>query len=371
MKKVGMLTYHNTFNAGASLQTYAVQEMIKRKFADVEVINYTPLTGFLKEYRARIVTRKPFSGIKSILDKKGWVKEYLKLSEKSLISNDYAKASTMLEGYEALFVGSDTVFEIRPKGKAFAPVQPNIYYLPEHVNAKKYSIAASADKSDFSLLDSNQLSAMRKSLQSMEKVSVRDRFTQDFVRSISDVEADLVFDPTFSIDFPKTGIDKTLEDFSRFAVLNVSNRNLGRIVAADMKKRGLLVVSPIRSDFSDVNLIGKLNPMEWAELYRFAEFAVTDRFHGTIFSFKHGCPVLSVDDAVEYRDQVSKKSDMLTRLGLDIVLVGYDEVQGMTDVKASKRIDRLLGDWDKEFVAEKIAVARTRNNEFMDGLNIE
>lgn len=369
MKKTGLLTYHNTFNAGASLQTYAAQEMIKEKLKKVEIVNYTPLNGFVKEYKTRIITRKPFSGLKSILEKKRWVEKYLNLSNASLISNDFEKATSLLRDYDVLFVGSDTVFEVRPKGKAFAPVQPNIYYFPEEVKAKKFSIAASADKSDFSLLNAEQISYMRKSLETMEKVSVRDEFTQDFVSSISDVKAELIFDPTFSIAFPETLVSEKVKKIGRFAVLNVANRNLGEMAAMELKKRGLVIVSPNRSNYADINLMGKLDPMEWAELYKYAELTITDRFHGTIFSLKHSCPVLSVDDAVEYKTQVSKKNDMLSRLGLESLLLGYEEVQKLNAENLSKRIDVLLSEWDGDNIMKKIIEAKQVNDNFMDGLS--
>ena len=38
--KIGILTFHSALNYGAILQTYALQQSIKKSGADVEIINY-------------------------------------------------------------------------------------------------------------------------------------------------------------------------------------------------------------------------------------------------------------------------------------------------------------------------------------------
>ena len=126
--KIGILTYHDTFNAGAFLQTYATFKHLSNLGYDVEVIDYCPMSGYIKERKTKIKTKQPFLGLKSLLTKRPFLKRYLKLSKKRIVSDDFVKSTAILHGYDAILVGADTVFEVKHKNVALAPQIPNIYY---------------------------------------------------------------------------------------------------------------------------------------------------------------------------------------------------------------------------------------------------
>lgn len=364
--KIGILTYHDTFNAGAFLQAYATYKYLSELGLDVEVIDYVPKTGFIKEYKTKIITKQPFKGIKSILSQRKFLHDNLKLSSRRIISDDFKKSLAILKGYDLIVVGSDTVFEIRPRNKAFSAQIPNIYYLPQSLKCKKVSFAASADKSDFSLLDQKQSEYIRNSLNDFDHISVRDQFTNEFVKKLSNKKSDLVFDPTFLIDFPSTNIHEITKNLGDFAILNVANKEFGRIIRDEFHKRGWKVVCPTKCYLSDMNLNGVINPLQWAELYTQSKFTVTDRFHGTIFSLKGGCPVLSVDDAIEYKNQISKKEDMLKRLSLSSLLIKYDNVNNINSNRASILIDKTINSWDFEEIKSKLEMAKKTSQQFLN-----
>ncbi|MCF7497151.1 polysaccharide pyruvyl transferase family protein [Vibrio sp. L5-1] len=355
--KIGILTYHDTFNAGAFLQTFATYEYLKKTGLDVEVIDYVPKTGFIKEYKTKVITKQPLRGIRAILSQRKFLKNNLKLSSKRVISDSFDTSKKQLAGFDMLVVGSDTVFEVRPREKAFAPEIPNVYYLPADLECKKVSFAASADKSDFNLLNASQSKYLKDSLQNFSHLSVRDKFTQDSISKIASVSSDLVFDPTFLIEFPSTGVKQKLTEIGKFAILNVANKKFGKIVANEYMRRGWKVVCPTKCGLADVNLNGLINPLEWAELYKFAQFTVTDRFHGTIFSLKANCPVLSIDDAIEYVNQTSKKEDMLARLDLISLLVDYKTVNEISQNDVGKLIENTMKDWDYSKIINSLEMA--------------
>ncbi|TMP02597.1 hypothetical protein CWC11_17470 [Pseudoalteromonas sp. S3178] len=362
--KIGILTYHDTFNAGAFLQTYATYIYLKEQGFNVEVIDYVPRKGFIKEYKTKIITKQPIRGLKAILKQRSFIKENLALSDERVVSDKLHIAKKLLKPYDMVVVGSDTVFEVRPRAKAFAPELPNLFYLPKCYKGKKVSFAASADKSDFTLLDTKQKEYVINSIKNFDFLSVRDTFTQQSLNSLTGEKAELVFDPTFLINFPDTNVGNKLNLSKNFAILNVANKKFGALIAKEFKRRGWQVVCPTKCELADVNLNGLINPLEWADLYKYSKFTVTDRFHGTIFSLKAGCPVLSIDDASEYKTQKSKKEDMLDRLQLSSLLVNYHSVHTSTESDIKLLIDDTFNDWPNLEVEKSLMLASEKSKVF-------
>ncbi|PTO96238.1 hypothetical protein CWO08_08270 [Vibrio sp. 10N.286.48.B8] len=363
--KIGILTYHDTFNAGAFLQTYATYKYLLDQGYEVEVIDYCPMSGFIKERKTKIKTKQPLLGLKSLLTKRSFLNKHLALSKQRVISNDFDKSKGILEGYDAVLVGADTVFEVKQQSVAFAPQIPNIYYFPESLKCRKVAFAASADASDFSLLNPSQKDYITSSLNDFHALSIRDTFTLSELESIAPNDFKLVFDPTFMIDFPSTGIDKKLNIEGDFAVLNIPNQQLSKLFSDVFRSRGWKVVSPTRNKYADINLNGRVNPFEWAELYKYAKFTATDRFHGTIFSLKGGCPVVSVDSLSLYENQLSKKADMLQRMNLEHLLLDFKKASNTSTVELNIIIDQIIDNWDYEEISTQLNYAGTISKDFL------
>jgi polysaccharide pyruvyl transferase WcaK-like protein len=363
--KIGILTYHDTFNAGAFLQTYATYKFLLDQGYDVEVIDYCPMSGYIKERKTRIKTKYPLVGLKSLLTKRPFLKKHLALSKARVVSDDFDKSKTILDGYDAVIVGADTVFEVKHKNTAFAPQIPNIYYLPDTLQCRKIAFAASADASDFGLLDQSQRDYIERSMSGFHSISIRDTFTRNELHDISNCESTLIFDPTFMIDFPKTDIARKLDIAEDFAVLNVPNPQLSKLFSDVFKARGWKVVSPTRNKYADINLNGKVNPFEWAELYKYAKFTATDRFHGTIFSLKGDCPVVSVDSLSLYKNQLSKKADMLQRMHLDHLLLDFDKASDTSCEELNTIIDNIIEQWDSEAIKRQLNFASKVSSQFL------
>ncbi len=363
--KIGILTYHDTFNAGAFLQTYATYKYLLDAGYDVEVIDYCPMSGFIKERKTKIKTKQPFLGLKSLLTKRSFLKRNLRLSKKRIISDDFCKSKGILENYDAVLVGADTVFEVKHKNVAFAPQIPNIYYFPDTLRCRKIAFAASADASDFGLLDGTQKDYITKSLNDFHALSIRDTFTLSELDSIAPNDYKLVFDPTFMIDFPETNIMNKLCIEGDFAVLNIPNQHLSKLFSDVFREKGWKVVSPTINKYADVNLNGRINPFEWAEIYKHAKFTATDRFHGTIFSLKNDCPVVSVDSLSLYENQLSKKADMLQRLKLEHLLLDFNKAANTSTRELNTIIDQIIDNWDSKEISKQLNYAGTVSKEFL------
>lgn len=363
--KIGILTYHDTFNAGAFLQTYATFKYLVDLGHDVEVIDYCPMSGFIKERKTKIKTKQPLLGLKSLLTKRPFLNKHLTLSKKRIVSNDFDKSKGILEGYDAVLVGADTVFEVKHDKVAFAPQIPNIYYFPETLKCRKIAFAASADASDFTLLNQSQKGYISSSLKDFHALSIRDSFTLSELEKIVPADYELIFDPTFMIDFPQIDVAHKLGLKEDFAVLNIPNPKLSQKFAEVFRKKGWKIVSPTRNKFADINLNGRVNPFEWAELYKYAKFTATDRFHGTIFSLKGNCPVISVDSLSLYENQMSKKEDMLKRLQLEHILMDYNRASNISSEDLVSLVDEVIAGWDADFVGQQLQFAKKVSTDFL------
>ena len=60
----------------------------------------------------------------------------------------------------------------------------------------------------------------------------------------------------------------------------------------------------------DYNLGDELNPAEWAEIFKYVDFCITDRFHGAIFCIKNNTPFIAIETKSTEKDR-SKKYQLL------------------------------------------------------------
>jgi hypothetical protein len=103
--KVGILTFHSSYNFGANLQTLAIHEMLKHRGCDPVVI----------DYRDPWKTEMYLSGVSpaQVETHERFIEKYLTTSPR------FSRADEVQEYCEneldVILVGSDQVFRLRPK----------------------------------------------------------------------------------------------------------------------------------------------------------------------------------------------------------------------------------------------------------------
>jgi hypothetical protein len=108
-------------------------------------------------------------------------------------------------------------------------------------------------------------------------------------------------DPTFMMALPdmslKTKLRKCGIDLDRPIVgITFDAEDLSEPLLARFRSLGYQSVAITAFNrFADFNLAGRLNPMEWAVIFKYFSFSFTSLFHGTIFSLKNQCPFMSFD----------------------------------------------------------------------------
>ena len=125
--RIGILTFHRSFNYGAFMQCFSLVTRLKRTFpgSDIEVVDYTSMNA-LAGYDDEIKRAEPdiANKLKSRNSSFKQCQEILPLSNRRIISDDIEDITHFLnENYDVIVVGSDAVWNWMSRGF------PNVYFL--------------------------------------------------------------------------------------------------------------------------------------------------------------------------------------------------------------------------------------------------
>lgn len=310
MKIIKTITFHNAYNYGAILQTYALQNKIQNLGYKVEVIDFLP-EYFINGYKAELFNFS--NGVKGFISSltsytvrkkrdeifEKFLKEKIKLTDKKYFTlKDLRKDN---ENFEICIAGSDQVWN------------PSIVYSPAYFldfgneNMKRISYAASFGQ-DKILKDYEE--RIGEHLKKFDCISVREKSGINLVKELSGKNAVQVLDPVFllSKDEWKKLENNIIKDF------NLKN---GYILVYSMEKNSLIMemaeklnkylnkpIVVMHSSYglkTQIEIIKSKNiniliggPQEFVTLFANASCIVTNSFHGTAFSIVFDKPFLSV-----------------------------------------------------------------------------
>lgn len=197
MKKIGLLTYHDTINYGSLLQTYATYRAIEEitgNSRSVELIDYKCAEIAKRETIYSLSSCRTLSDIiKSILwnsslkKKKEafwrFIDQNMKLS-KSYTLDTIAEVNRM---YDIFLVGSDIVWSLDITGHDYT------YYLDFADDDKKKVSFSSSVGTKWIDEDEEQI---RKQLNRFDEICVREQMAKEWIQPIVEKEVHVTCDPT-------------------------------------------------------------------------------------------------------------------------------------------------------------------------------
>ncbi len=145
--KIGIVTFHWATNYGAILQAYCLQEFLKEKGHDVEIINFKPRQYDFSWLRVLLNPVNWLSIRKILIQKKKerlldvFRNQYLNLTRRYFLSSELACNAN---AYDVLISGSDQIFNpyFTTRGEENHP--SSVYYLLfAPIKTKKFAYAAS------------------------------------------------------------------------------------------------------------------------------------------------------------------------------------------------------------------------------------
>jgi polysaccharide pyruvyl transferase WcaK-like protein len=308
MKKIGILTFHRANNYGAILQAYSLYKKISmmNKENNVEIININykerEIQDFKKYNFGRFHIR--FKSLINYYRMKKFIKQHMKLSPFKLIDTleegiDYIN----LQNYDAIITGSDEVWKTNNE----LPL-PNIYWLPEVLNCKKISYAASANRTPYGLYPEEAKKVLRTYFDDYRCISVRDEHTRMLISTMTDKEIYIVSDPTFLIDFPEIELDEKIVgagiDVSK-PIIGFMGTNEELVNLYQNNYGSQYEYVSFYQHVGNTKFIGNLNPLEFVHVFKYCSLIITSFFHGTVFSMLNEKPFISFE-MKEYQDMESK-----------------------------------------------------------------
>jgi len=222
MGKIGILTFHYSNNYGGVLQALSLQKAIELMGYDVEALNYIPSNykptkiinslgiskNIFKNTREDLNIIKILKKIKlkkiyntKIIEKFNKFRELeLNLGKKV----DENSLKSILCEYETIIVGSDQVWNPSQRNK------PE-YFLDfvNMFNGRKISYAADSTNKE---IDNINRKRLEKSLNDFYSISVRNKYSFEFARSLINKDVPIVADPTILYDFENIKIKKAEND---------------------------------------------------------------------------------------------------------------------------------------------------------------
>lgn len=330
--KIGILTFIRAINDGAVLQAVALQQLLQTHLpnAQIELIDYQTQTIERQERRRLIQRRPPFFN-RHKWQKRRSLQRFLRaeaqVSVDALISDDTNTAQKFIakQGYDAIVVGSDVVWQTRA-GRAIPP-PPNIFFLPD-IAAKKVSFSASADLSQRDQwATGNHRKQIHALLADFSFITVRDQTTFDYLAHLGVDKAHYLPDPTLLYDIGRFAtIPHHLKSpTAKVAGVAVSHSQLRQQLTQQFRKQGYEIINLLGHASAD-----QLNPpfhtlQQRLGVYALLDFMVTDRFHGSIFTLTlSDCPTVFVEPAVKYPAADSKGRDLFTRLNILPLVYRFD-----------------------------------------------
>lgn len=346
--KIGILTFHCADNYGAVLQTYGLQEYLKKIGHTVYVIDYRP-DYLLRPYRifnwewisSLSVIRNLLLFLRAIfivptrLKRKKIFERFLR-NHIDVCSVDLANLNS---SFDAFFLGSDQIWNPQ-----ITSGLDKIYFgqFPAARGKKLIAYAASAGSCKYLLPYANVLQSL---ILNFHAISVRERSLADYLQKITNNTIHVTIDPVLLAGrsiYSKLAHKKISRKPYLLSFQLVYNELQSLIAKEIAKEKGLNVIelSSLES-LKQRKLLVAESPESFLSLFLEASYVVTSSFHGTVFAilFEKDFNTVSLDAM-----QSERMSDLLRSLNLydRLVIDGNQPTTASIDFNVvNKRLDEL------------------------------
>lgn len=320
-KKIGIVTWYDRgYNYGSTLQAYAMQMILQKMGYSSEFINFHPerqkISKRTKEVLKRIYlylfNRNVYETWEKMDD---WIESHLIISEKY---DSYEQLKSKSLKYDAVICGSDQIWN-----NSSGIINP-FYYL-QFINESKRIAYAPSIARDY--IDKNLQDTFCDYVKGIKYLSIRETQGAELIKNITGREAKVVLDPTLLVDKHEWE-SKLSDDYELknkryiFCYLLTKNDKHYKAIAELSNKLNIEVVTPTllnRHDKTSKNV----DFFAFLNLIRYANYVVTDSFHGVAFSLNF-CKQFAVFQRFpdSYKEtQNSRIYNILNEFGLNDRLV--------------------------------------------------
>lgn len=324
--KVGVITFHNAHNYGASLQAWALQKVLKNLGTEPGIIHYHPESidrlyvppkqNTLKKKMKYALKRKYRNRVKMQVLK---YHKYTKFIHDNFnLLGDYTTYDELKNGklkLDAYITGSDQVWNT-DHTNGFDPA-----YMLDFAEKGSLKISYAASVGREVILPQYQ-EQFAKSLKTYTSISVREESARPAITALTDKPVEIVLDPTLLLDRNDYEALKVPGQFKERYILVYmmeSNKELIRFANKLSVAMGIPIIqrkpkgifrNELASYYTDVagEFLGEIEN---------AEYVITNSFHATVFSLIYEKKFISM----LHTSTGSRTSDLLKSVGLESHIV--------------------------------------------------
>ena len=298
--KIGIITFHCSYNFGSALQAWALYSVIQGMGHDPKIIDYRG-RDFNQYKIIRVDTVRGFLGSIASLPKnierkssfESFLSAQFRMTPRYGADDLERMESELPEQFDCFVCGSDQIWNLDCTGGPVAP-----FFLSFACERRRVAYAPSLSHTSFSQENFGpvQQEWVRDWLSDYFAISVREASTAPLFQPLASTQIDVCLDPTLLLDAHSYApITSSVPEAAGTLFVYMLERNDQLVAYAGRLAREMGVavsyVSRHRIDFGvDARNYYGVGPSEFLGLIRDSAAVVTNSFHATVFSLLFGTP---------------------------------------------------------------------------------
>lgn len=351
--KIGIITYHRAHNYGAVLQCYALSTTLTLLGYTVDVIDYYP--DYFKEQYATFSIKK-FRKM-SLRSKISYLRLFIMtyrtrskrkelfnafINKLPLTKKQYNEQDCMFEKYDAIFFGSDQIWN-----PTLTFGEDNVFSGNFDKNGAKFIAYAASTSSK--ILNNEYENYFRGIIERYNAISSREESLANYLNKIKPETAWVVLDPVLLLNekrWSEIAIEPKEKNYLLIYTVPQSDKvwELARMIAKE-KQLDIIEVRPNVKINNKKNILQTVSPEEFLGYFKHASYIVTTSFHGTAFSVKFKKQFSTLKFGTHVDDRAK---NLLGSLGLAGRMVPIDNLQIPQDkidyTRVEEKLSKLIND---------------------------
>lgn len=320
MLKIGIITFHCSYNYGSVLQAFSLKTLLEKKKYVVNVIDFIYKKDFEQYnlFRTSVYSKNPKSFIGDILFLKKnykrkrnfeiFAKKYFNLTKKKYYN--YEDMKELNNEFDIFICGSDQIWNL----DCTQGVEP-AYFL-KFVNKDKLKIAYAPSLAHVKFAK-NYDEDLKKAINDLDYISVREESTLPLIQPLTEKKVSVVLDPTLLLDQKdyELIIDQNKNESEYIFVYMLEySVELVKYCNEFSSKKGIKVIYIANNKFSGIkgeNAFG-IGPDKFLKYIKEAKYVITNSFHATVFSIIFNKKFVTFTT----KRSSSRMVDLLDKLGI-------------------------------------------------------
>lgn len=311
--KIAILSMQRVPNFGSVLQAYSLRDMIYEgteltaEFLDIERENTIDISSAV-DSNGKI--ELPMDFVQRV--KRKFISKFVKYNNdgirKFMVDELNVSEENSNKEYDCVVVGSDEVFN--NEAGICLQLHGDISQADKII-----SYAASCGAAKFEEIPKESVDTVKSAMKNFKAMSVRDDGTREYVKQLYDGVVEKHLDPVLVGDLYKREHKKVpLKNYIVVYGYSYRMRDKGEIAAIKKfaKDKGLKTVSIGGTQFWTDYYI-PMSPLRVLDYFYYADYVITDTFHGTIFSVINHKKFASIIR----KSNKNKMTNLLKDLGLE------------------------------------------------------